>query len=40
MALSILRGIASNIHKVVFYTRMVDEVTDSSNQEQFVLYLK
>ena len=40
MALSILRDIASNIHKGVFYTIMADEVTDSSNQEQFVLCLR
>ena len=40
MTLSILRDIASNIHKGVFYTIMADEVTDSSNQEQFVLCLR
>ena len=40
MALPILRDIASNIHKGVFYTIMADEVRDSSNQEQFVLCLR
>ena len=41
MALSILRDIASNIHKGVFYTIMTGQVTDSWNQEQFVsLYKK
>ena len=40
MALSILRDIASNVHKGVFYTIMADEVTDSSNQEQFIFFLR
>ena len=40
MALSILRDIACNIRKGVFYTIMADEVTDSSNQEHFVLCLR
>ena len=40
VALSILRDIASNICKSVFYTIMADEVTNSSNQEQFVLCLR
>ena len=40
MGLSILRDIASNIHKGVFYTIMAEKITDSSNQEQFVLCLR
>ena len=40
MPLSILRDIASNIQKGVFCIIMIDEVTDSSNQEQFVLCLR
>ena len=40
MALSILRDVARNIQNGVFYTIMADEVTDSSNQEQFVLCLR
>ena len=40
MTLPILRDIASNIHKGVFYTIMANEVTDSPNQEQFVLCLR
>ena len=40
MALSVLRDIAGNIHKGVFCNIMADEVTDSSNQEQFVLCLR
>ena len=40
MTLPILRDIASNIHIGVFYTIMADEVTDSPNQEQFVLCLR
>ena len=40
MTLSILRDIASNIHKDIYYTIMADEITVSSNQEHFVLCLK
>ena len=40
IALSISRHIASNIHKGVFYTIMADEVTDRSNQEEFVWCLR
>ena len=39
MALSILRDIAKNIESGVYYTIMVDEVTDAANHEQFVLWL-
>ena len=39
MALSILRDVARNIQNGVFYIIMADEVTDNSNQEQFVLCL-
>ena len=40
MALSILRDISRSIQNGVFYTIMADEVTDSSNREQFVLCLR
>ena len=40
IALPISRDIASNIHKVVFYTVMADEVTDRSNQEECVWCLR
>ena len=35
MALSILRDITKNIESSVYYTIMVDEVTDAANNEQF-----
>ena len=35
MALSILRDITKNIESSVYYTIMVDEVTDAVNNEQF-----
>ena len=37
MALRVLREIASSLQLAVFYTVMVDETTDMSNQEQVVL---
>ena len=37
MSLSILREIASSTQNGMYYTIMVDEVTDASNDEQFVL---
>ena len=40
MSLSILREIASNIQNGIYYTIMADEVTDASNDEQFVLCLR
>lgn len=40
IVLSISTDIASNIHKGVFYTIMADEVTDRSNQEEFVWCLR
>ena len=40
MSLSILREIASNIQNGIYYTIMADEVTDASNEEQFVLCLR
>ena len=40
MLLSILREIASNIQNGIYYTIMTNEVTDASNDEQFVLCLR
>ena len=40
MSLTILREISKNIQNSVYYTIMVDEVTDSSNKEQFVVCLR
>ena len=40
MAHSIIRKISSSIHHNIHYTIMADEVTDSSNREQFVLCLR
>ena len=40
MSLSILRKIASNIQNGIYYTIMTDEVTDASNDKQFVLCLR
>ena len=40
MTLSILRDMPHSIQNGVFYTIMADEVTDSSNQEQFLLCLR
>ena len=40
MALYILRDIAKNIESGVYYTIMVDEVTDAANHEQFVFCLR
>ena len=40
MSLSILRKIASNIQNGISYTIMANEVTDASNDEQFVLCLR
>ena len=40
MSLSILRKIASNIQNGIYYTIMANEVTDASNDEQFVLCLR
>ena len=40
ISLSILRKIASNIQNGIYYTIMADEVTDASNDEQFVLCLR
>ena len=40
MALSVLRDIATNLHNGVHYTLMADEVTDSSNREQFVICIR
>ena len=37
MALSVLRDIATNLQNGVPYTLMAEEVTDSSNREQFVI---
>ena len=37
MPLTILREISKNIQNSVYYTIMADEVTDSSNKEQFVV---
>ena len=39
MSLTILREISKNIQNSVYYTIMADEVTDSSNKEQFVVCL-
>ena len=39
MSLKILREIAGNIQKALFYTVMVDETTDCSNNEQVVIVL-
>lgn len=40
MAHDILRKIANSIHENTYYTLMADEVTDSSNREQFVVCLR
>ena len=40
MSLTILREISKNIQNSVYYTIMADEVTDSSNKEQFVVCLR
>jgi len=40
MSLRVLREIASAIQKVLFYTVMVDEITDCSNKEQVVLVIR
>ena len=40
MSLTILREISNNIQNSVYYTIMADEVTDSSNKEQFVVCLR
>jgi len=40
MSLSILREVARNLQNTLFYTIMVDEATDCSNQEQVVLVLR
>jgi len=40
MSLSILREVARNLQNTLFYTIMVDEATDCSNQEQVVLVLQ
>ena len=37
MALQVLREVAANLHSTAFYTIMVDETTDVSNDEQVVL---
>jgi len=40
MALQVLREVAANLHSTTFYTIMVDETTDVSNDEQVVLCLR
>lgn len=40
MAHSVLREIASSIRKNTYYTLIADEVTDSSNNEQFAVCLR
>ena len=40
MPLKILQDIAKDINNSIFYTIMADEVTDASNQEQFVICLR
>ena len=40
MSLIILREISKNIQNSVYYAIMADEVTDSSNKEQFVVCLR
>ena len=40
VTLPVLRDISRSIQNGVFYTIMADEVTDSSNQEQFMLCLR
>ena len=40
MSLSILKEIASNIQNGIYYTIMADQVTDASNEEQFVMRLR
>ena len=39
MAHSILRKISQSVHDNTHYALMADEVTDSSNREQFVICL-
>ena len=40
MALKISQDIAKDINNSIFYTIVVDEVTDASNHEQFVFCLR
>ena len=40
MSLTILQEISKNIQNSVYYTVMADEVTNSSNKEQFVVCLR
>ena len=40
MSAQILRNIAANIQRAVYYTVMVDETTDKSNKEQVVVVLR
>ena len=40
MSLTFLREISKNIQNSVYYTIMADEVTNSSNKEQFVVCLR
>ena len=40
MALRVLREISATLHCTEFYSIMVDECTDSSNQEQGVIVLR
>ena len=40
MALCVLRNIAENLQKSMFFTVMVDETTDVSNVEQVVICLR
>jgi len=40
IALQVLREVAANLHSTTFYTIMVDETTDVSNDEQVVLCLR
>lgn len=40
MALTLLRGVASNIRESEFFTIMADETTDASNREQLVICLR
>ena len=40
MALTILRDISKNINGNVFFSIMADKATDSSNNEQLVIYIR
>ena len=40
MVLRVLREISANLYSTEFYTIMVDECTDVSNQEQVVVILR